>query len=355
VPAITLHNLALRGVVCSVPGEPLTIKETGGAFTPEESQKVASLAGVETVYRASEGTTTSDLCIGAARHLLLKLGWEASSVEGLIVVTQTPDYFLPNDASVAHLALGLSKSCFAFDVNMGCGGFLYGLWITGQSVSTGSAKRVLLLTGDTLSRVVSPRDRSSLLFGDAGSAAAIEWDADALPTTFVVGSDGRGAHSLMVPAGAFRDPRRDPESYIRVPDLEGNERSVHDLYMNGWDVFNFTIREVPGLVKAVLEKHGWSMDQVNWVLLHQANKMIIEHLARRIGAKPSNTPVNIQRYGNTSGVSIPLLMADDLGHALVSASQRLLLAGYGVGYAWAGAAMTVGPLAVSEVVHVPQS
>ncbi|NPV81334.1 MAG: ketoacyl-ACP synthase III [Firmicutes bacterium] len=354
MPSVTLKNVALRGIVCSVPGKALSVADIGSAFPLEEAEKVAKLSGIETLYRAKPGQTTSDLCVAAAKHLLEGLNWPPESIEGVIVVTQTPDYILPNDASVVHAVLGLSKSCFAFDVAMGCSGFVYGYWIASQFVSGGSAKRVLLLVGDTLSQVASPQDRSSLLFGDAGAAAALEWDPAAEPSSFVLGSDGRGVQSLIIPAGGFRDRGGGPESYTRVTDPEGNARSPREFYMDGWEVFNFTIREVPGLVQTTLAQHGWTKDELDWVLFHQANKMIVQHLARKIGVQPQKAPINIQRYGNTSGVSIPLLLADDIGDSISSAPQKVLLLGFGVGYAWAGAALTIGPVTVSRVVHVLQ-
>lgn len=354
MPGVTLNSVAIRGIVCSVPGRPLSVADIGSNFPADEAEKVAKLSGVGTVYRARPGITTSDLCIAAAKRLLQRLEWTPGSVDGVIVITQTPDYLLPNDASVVHAALGLSKSCFAFDVAMGCSGFVYGLWIASQFISGGSAKRVLLLVGDTLSQVTSPEDRSSLLFGDAGSAAALEWDPAATPSTFVTGSDGRGVQTLIVPAGAFRDRGDRPDSYERVKDSEGNARSPRELRMDGWEVFNFAIREVPGLVQAVLSQHGWTKDGLDWVLFHQANKMMIQHLARKIGVPFQKAPINIHRYGNTSGVSIPLLLADDVSQDVVGGPQQMLLVAFGVGYAWAAAALTIGPLAVSEVIHVFQ-
>lgn len=350
MPRVTLDNVSIRGVVCAVPGKKLSVREIAGFFPEEEIGKVASSAGIEALYRAKPGQTSADLCSMAATHLLRLLRWEPETIEGLILFTQTPDYIMPNSASVIHSRLGLSKSCFAFDVNMGCSAFVYGLWMASQFISGHVAKRILLLVGDTLSQVVSPQDRSSILFGDAGSATALEWDPNTRPSSFVLKSDGSGIKDLIIPAGGFRT-RGENLPNVRMLGSDGNYRSPYELYMNGWEVFNFTIREVPELAIETLSQNKWQLDDVDLFLLHQPNKMILQHLIRKLGIPADKAPINIGRYGNTSGVSIPLLIVDDVKDKLMTSAKNVLLLGFGVGYAWAGAALTLNSIKVLDLIN----
>lgn len=343
----------MRGVVCAVPGEPVSVYESGRAFTTADIDQVAKTVGLKETYRAAPGQTAGDLCVAAAEALLADIGWERDSIDGVILVTQNPDHFSPATACIAHGKLGLPDRAVAFDVGMGCSGYVYGLWMSAQFVAAGTCKRILLLAGDTPSQAISSEDKSvAMLFGDAGSATAIEFDPSAPDMSFVLGTDGTGAQNLVIPAGGFRQ-RPHPSHHERAAGEDGARRSPLELYMDGLAIFNFTLKRVPALVRDTLAQAGWQTGEVDGFLFHQANGFILGKIAKKLGLDPERVPVNIDRYGNTSMASVPLLLADDVAERVQGSEPvRLLLAGFGVGYSWAGAAVTLGGLGAARLVHV---
>jgi 3-oxoacyl-[acyl-carrier-protein] synthase-3 len=347
----TIRQVAIRGVVGAVPGNPLPIAALPSNLTLDELRNLHASVGLEQVYRCAPGQTAGDLCLAAARQLLDELQWTPESVDGVFVVTQTPDHFLPATALIIHRELGLKDHCIAFDIGMGCSGYVYGLWTASQFIASGSCKRILLLAGDTISRLVSPLDKSvSVLFGDAGSATGLEFDPAASPIAFVGGSDGSGAADLIVPAGAFRFPTGQADSAV----AECECRSPVDLYMDGVSVFNFVLKRIPALLNAVVSERGWKTEEVDLFLMHQANAFILKNLAKRFKIA-DRLPLNIGKYGNTSMASIPLLIADEVSGRMKSGKQmKTVMAGFGVGYSWAAAATELGDLRATGVVEIKQ-
>jgi 3-oxoacyl-[acyl-carrier-protein] synthase III len=345
----TILQVAIRGVVGAVPGGALPIATLPSNLTNEELLKLHASVGLEQVYRCAPGQTAGDLCLAAARELLEKLEWPPESIDGVFVVTQTPDHFLPATACIIHRELSLKDGCIAFDIGMGCSGYIYGLWTATQFIACGSCKRILLLAGDTISRLISPKDKSvSVLFGDAGSATALEFDPEASPISFVGGSDGSGAVDLIVPSGAFRSPRGQEQG------TEDELRAPTNLYMDGMSVFNFALKRIPALLDAVSTERGWTRQDADLFLLHQANALILKNLAKRLKIE-DRLPLNIGKYGNTSMASIPLLIADEVSCRILSGKEtKTVMAGFGVGYSWAAAATEIGDLRAVGVVHVKQ-
>lgn len=349
----TVSGVRLAGLASAVPETTATVDNVAQIFGEDTAQKIAKNTGVMKRHISSSEMCTSDLCEAAARRLLSDLDWKPDSVDLLVFVSQTSDYRLPATSCVLHGKLGMAKSCAALDVNLGCSGYVYGLWLAGQMMQAGNINRALLLVGDTISRTVAVEDRSAApLFGDAGTATALEINVNAEPMFFELGTDGTGAESLIIPAGGFRQPSN--ELTARLMEHEGgNVRSDEHLYMNGADIFAFTLREVPAMLNAVLQQTQWHVDDVDAFVLHQANRFILKHLAKRMKLPTEKVPYTIEEFGNTSSASVPITMTEKLGASLREKQLRLILAGFGVGLSWAAAALTCGPIIISELVKVP--
>lgn len=334
--ASRIDGVSVRGVVGCVPEGCETVADLVHRFGEDAARKVAAATGIEERRIVAPGQCTSDLAEAAARRLLDGLGWEPGSVDLLVLVTQTHDHTLPGTASLLHRRLGLRKGAAVLDLTHGCSGFVYGLWTAGGLLKL-AGRRALLLVGDTTSRLVDPEDRAvAPLFGDGAAAAGLELEEAAPPMVFDLGSDGAGAPYLAADGGAMRHPERPAR-----------------LFMDGTQVFAFTLREVPGSVRAALDGAGWTMDMVDHLVLHQANAQMIRHLGQKLGVPMDRTVVALREVGNTSSASIPLALASALGRALAAGPRRLLLSGFGVGWSWGSAALVVGPLAICEMVVLP--
>ncbi len=342
--AVHVSGAAIAGVVGCLPGHKVNNTHFESVFGEVAVKDVVKMIGVENRFWTDGGTSTRDLCAKAGAHLLRQLDWEPASVDALIFVSQTPDFRLPASACALQADLQISPACIAFDVNLGCSGYPYALWLGMTMVQTGAARRVLLAVGDTISKIVDPNDRSTaLLFGDAGTVTAIEASSEQR-ATFVMGTDGRGTKNLIVPRGGFKDYS-----------LCGDERLIGNnsdcLFMDGSEIFNFTLRAVPELVNETIFSSGLSLDEHDGFLFHQANMFMLKHLIKKSKLGAEKAPINIDQYGNTSCASIPLLMTTNFRDRLSSDSMRLGLFGFGVGYSWAGASLDVGPLKCVETIH----
>ena len=351
--ASVVSGVRIAGLVGAVPSNVRTILEDAEGGGGMEAEKISQSTGVRQRHVAPKGICTSDLCLAAAERLLDELGWSRDSVRLLVFVSQTPDYVLPATSCSLHGRLGLSESCAAFDVNLGCSGYVYGLWVASQLVgSARGVSRALLLVGDTITPLVSPQDQSvATLFGDAGSATALEGCCNGSEMHFRLGTDGAGQGHLMVPGGGFRHPRSEGTAVRRIRE-DGNVRSDEDLLMNGAEIFAFTLRTVPPLVSGVLEQAAWTVAEVDAFVMHQANRFMLQHLAKRMRLPTDKVVIALEDYGNTSSASIPLALTVSLGERLRSCEMKLVLAGFGVGLSWAAAALRCGNLCVPDLVQV---
>ena len=354
MPTFAIAGVRLAGIAAAVPAERTEVLPTTSAIASDFAKVIAS-TGVKARHIAPANMCTSDLCAEAAMRLLDKLSWKRNSIDLLIFVTQTPDYVLPATACSLHGRLSLAKTCAAFDINLGCSGYVYGLSVAAAHLQSGAARRVLPLVGDTISKVVFPGDRSvAYLFGDAGTATALETSAEAPPMHFITGSDGSGVGFLQIPAGMFRAPASEKTKLAHLRE-GGNVRSDEHLYMNGAEIFNFTIREVPGMINATLVAARWQVEQVDGFVFHQANRYMLDYLAKRMKLPADKVVLGLESYGNTSSASIPLAICDKLKDRLAKAPARLILAGFGVGFSWASVALEADCPHIEAVIKVSSS
>ncbi|TAL79893.1 MAG: ketoacyl-ACP synthase III [Burkholderiaceae bacterium] len=343
-----VKNVKISGLACAVPAAVREVLDLAEQFGVETIQKIIASTGVERRHIAQD-ECASDLCAAAARRLLSDLNVEPGSIDTLIFVSQTHDYTLPATACVLQERLGLPMTTAAFDVALGCSGYVYGLWLASSLLSSGGSRRALLLVGDTVSKIVAEKDRSvAALFGDGGSATVLDYDEGALPMSFVLGTDGRGANNLIVPGGAFRD-RQGTRAVLDEPVVRG----PFDLYMNGAEIFAFTLARVPALIAALHAAAATSGNGIDKYVFHQANRFMLQHLAKRMKLPAEKVVLNMQNFGNTSSTSIPLAISTGCTGDDGMASGRYMLAGFGVGYSWAGCVaqlenVLVSPLTVTE-------
>lgn len=345
-------GVKILGLASAVPDYVSTIADDMLIYGEDEVIKISDSTGVKSRHVAPPHICTSDLCYAAAERLLEKSGVERDSIDCVIFVSQTPDYRLPATSCTLQYRLGLPKTCAAFDISMGCSGYVYGLWMASNIIAGGGAKRVLLLVGDTINKLAAPQDRSvSLLFGDAGTATILEKSEQSAPMYFVLGTDGAGQNNLIVPAGGFRTPSTEATRERREIE-NGNIRSEEDLYMNGAEIFAFTLSQVAPLVKSVLEDSGWTHQDVDSFIFHQANKFMLNYLAKKMKLPLEKIVLGLDQYGNTSSASVPLAMTTELSSKLRERGSKLVLAGFGVGYSWGAVAVNVGPMIMPELVLV---
>jgi 3-oxoacyl-[acyl-carrier-protein] synthase III len=340
---VKVNGAVIAGVVSCLPDRKIPNTFFEEQFGHTAVADVVKMIGVENRYWTDDKTSTRDLCFKAGQHLLEQLAWPPDSVDALIFVSQTPDYRLPASACALQADLQLPVACIAFDINLGCSGYPYALWLGMTMVQSGAARRVLLAVGDTVSKIADPTDRSTaLLFGDAGTMTAIE-AGDSQTASFVLGTDGRGAVNLIVPRGAFKD-------YSSANDQRLLDKAPDCLYMDGGEIFNFTLRAVPALVHETIAFSGLTAIEHDSFLFHQANLFMLKHLAKKSKLPLEKVPINIEQYGNTSCASIPLLMTTRLQERLCNESMKLAMFGFGVGYSWSGASLSVGPLKCVETI-----
>lgn len=350
----TIHGVRVAGVSSAVPESVMTLQETAvlAGVDLAEADKIGLNIGVLRRHVAPPGMCSSDMCFAAAERLLADLAWERDSIDVLIVVTQTPDYRTPATSCVLHQRLGLAKSCAALDLNLGCSGYVYGLWVISSLMAGGSARRGLLLVGETASSFAAPGDRGVVfLFGDAGTATALESNAATPPMFFNVGTDGTGYPHLMVPGGAYRNPAS-LETLRRVTCEDGTERNALETRMNGPAVFAFTLREVPPLITEIMGAAAWNMEQMDFFIPHQANLFILQHLAKRMRIPKEKVVLALEEFGNTSCSSVPLALTHALKTQLRSGPVKMVMAGFGVGWSWGALAATWGSMVVSDLVQL---
>lgn len=326
-----------------LPEKVLSNEDLARLFPDWPANKILSKTGIASRHIAADDETAADLAFQAAQNLFLKGRCKPEQIDFLILCTQAPDYILPTTACVLQHRLGISTRAGALDINLGCSGFVYGLALAKSLIETGAATNVLLLTADTYSKYIHPLDKSvRTIFGDG---AAATWISACTGTEsgsigpFVFGTDGSGAHHLMVEAGGFRMPAS-PDTAQAYLDSSGNTRSLQNLYMNGAEVMAFSLSEVPKAVEALLLKMGVSREEIDFFVLHQANKFMLDALRKKLRIPAEKLPIHLENLGNTVSSTIPLTLCRLLDEGKITPGSRHVLAGFGVGYSWAASGIS---------------
>ena len=346
------NNIEVVGIASAVPNNLKKIADEEKTFGKQKVDRISKSSGLKTRYIADSKICTSDLCFYAAEKLIKELGWKKNDINFLIFVTQTPDYVLPATSCVLQERLGLPTSVVAFDINLGCSGYVFGLWTISNFLSNKKDSKGLLLVGDTLSKVSSPKDISvKPLFGDAGTATAVEYKNKKNKIYFCLGTDGKGYENLIVPAGSFRKPSN-IETKKRVLMNDNNIRSKEDLFMNGGKIFEFTIERVEPMIKKVLSLLKWNYTNVDYFIFHQANKFMLDHLVSKMDIPKEKASYSIEKFGNTSCASIPLCITDQLQNKINKKEINIVIAGFGAGYSFGAAGFSCGPIILPKLIKV---
>lgn len=300
-------------------------------------EKTAAGVGVSKRHIAGDDTTAGDMAVEAANRLFETSGIKREEIDFVIMATQSPDHFLPPTACIIQDKLHIPVTAGAFDFDLGCSGYVYGLAIAGSFVDSGLAKNVLLLTGDTITRFIHPEDNNRVLFGEAASATVVSTNGFARIGKFEKGSDGSGADFLIVKNGAARHLAHTGNE---TTDDEGNTRRDDYFYMDGSSVFNFTIDRVPSLINNTLIQNELSLDEVDYVVLHQANKFMLNTIRKVCHIPKDKFYINLKNTGNTTSTTIPLALEDCLEQTMFKKGDKVLVAGFGVGLSWAGTVLS---------------
>ena len=347
-----LNNVVIKGISTYLPKEILEMRSLIDLYGEKNVESIMKTTGVERVRVAGKNETASDMCFAAAENLIEKEGIDKSEIDGLVFISQTPDYKLPATSIILQDRLGLSKDTVCFDISYGCSGYIYGIYQASLLVSSGSCKNVLLLAGDTTTKMINKNDRAQrMVFGDCGSATLVSKGDGNIG--FHICSDGSGYDRVIIPAGGFRTPSSE-ETRIEYEDKDGNSRSQEDLYNDGLAVFNFIIQNGRASVETILEYMKWKKEEVKLYALHQATSFTVKFLLKRLKIDKEKAPINIINYGNTGPATIPLILSDmyhENSNMNTNDWDKTILSAYGVGLSWGSIACDLSKTNIYEPIN----
>lgn len=330
----SVSGIHIAGIGCSLPKNELSNFDYD-LLKENEKKLLVKTIGVETRRVASEGTTTTDLAIDAAEKLFTETKWDKDSIDLIVVVTQSRDFYLPSVGPIAQNKLGLSTKCMAFDVGLGCSGYVYGLSIVASMLKGSNWRRAILLAGDVSTVSCSYNDKSTYpLFGDAGTATFIENTEEDNLWSFDLNSDGSGEDAIKITHGCLRNLPSE-ESFIEKERGPGITRADLHLSLDGLEVFNFSISTIPKSIKTFLENNKLNKEDIDAFVMHQANLLMNETIRKKLKFTSEQTLYSIGKYGNTSSASIPLTICYNESH--IKSRTKMLLSGFGVGLSWGNA------------------
>lgn len=328
-----IKNVEIKGLAACVPS---TIEENTDipGIPAADIEKLIKTTGIERRHITDADICTSDLCYTAAEKLIAELSWNKNEIEGLVFVTQSADYILPATSAILQDRLGLSQHCFTLDISLGCSGYVHGLSTLAGYMQSGMIKKALLLVGDTSSISCSKDDKSTYpLFGDSGTATALEYNEGNEGLKFVLQSDGSGFRSIIIPDGGYRN--RFSQASLKPHQIDnGIVRNNLQLSLDGMDVFSFGISKAPESVNLLLSKFDIDKEKVDYFYFHQANLMMNERIRKKLQLPEDKVPYSLKNFGNTSSASIPITMITETAEALKNGENKIIACGFGVGLSW---------------------
>lgn len=329
---IKFNGIGLKTLSVTVPKTKIETIKVENLLSQDQLLKFIETTGVKERRVASNDVCSSDLCYNAAINIFENTNIKPNDIDALIFLSQTPDYRVPGTSIILQDKLKLPKSTIAFDINLTCSGYIYGLFTAFSIVNLPSINNVLLLVGETLSKITSKADKSTgLLLGDAGSATIISKDEKYGESFFSLNTDGSSYKSVIIPGGGFRKMSSIDTLENRVYE-DGSIRNEEQIYMDGMEVFSFAVSEIPKDVKNLLSFASMDISQIDKVVFHQSNKYMMDVIAKKAKVDMSKMIYSVQKFGNTSGVSIPSAIADN--KSLIYNNDVLLLNGIGAGFSW---------------------
>jgi len=324
----------IKAISYYLPDRVVTNEELVKEFPEWSVDKVAQKVGVDSRHLAAEDETAGDLAEKAARKLFEEYHIDPRSIDFLMLCTQSPDYFLPSTACVLQDKLGIPTSVGAFDYNLGCSGFIYGMAMAKGLIAAGIAKNVLLLTAETYNKYLHPSDKSNRsIFGDGAAACLISTEGFAEIGEFSLGTDGSGANHLIVKSGASRQKTA---TGLSIEDEEGHIWYDDYLYMNGGAIFNFTLDAVPAMMYKILEKNNIQKEDIDYYVFHQANKFMLNTIRKVCSLPKDKFYVNLANTGNTVSSTILIGLKDCINNKSINSGDNVMISGFGVGLSWGG-------------------
>jgi len=349
---LTFNGIGIAAMSGAVPRTVIDNYNYTDFFLAEDVKEIVDKIGVFERRFVDQDTCSSDLCFAAAERLIEDNHVDRSEIDLVIFISQTPDYRMPATSILLQHRLGLNSSTMAFDINLGCSAFIYGLSVVYGLMQQPGIRKAIILDGETRSKVYSPKDRrTAFIFGDGGIAALIEKDDKYGKSYFSFNSDGSREDFIKIKAGGYRNPSSVESLAEKVVDEYGNIRNEEQGYMNGGDVFNFVIKEIPKDFKILFEYSGMESSMIDYFILHQANSFINNYLAKKLKLETKKLPSTIEKYGNTSSVSVPLTIVSELKNKLTDRTTCFLSA-FGVGMTWASSIITMVDCKISEIVEI---
>ena len=345
-----IKNVNIAGVSMAVPEH--TVKTADiDLFTREEAEVFDQTVGIRSRHIGPESMCASDMCQAAGERLLEALGWEKESVDALVFESVTGDYRTPPTSCLLQYRMGLSEDCFCVDIPMGCCGCMYALVVAGNLMTAGQIRRALVLVGDTALRMGSMKDKSRVpLFGDGGTALALAYDESAHDIIIDFHTMGSGYEALMTPHGGFRHPAT-PESFEYEDFGNGIVRAPIHTMINGMNVFSFAISKPPKSVEQFLTDYQLDRySDIDYFLIHQANKMIVDRVVKKLKLPQEKCPYNLEEFGNLGGASIPSLMVTRIADRLRKEEATLLGSSFGLGLSWGTMLLKTKPMVIPDLI-----